>query len=66
MITDGEAAIESRDLSAVLEMVDPRYLDKQQHDYHQLRVLLPGCFLRYRSIHITQFRVISAIQLRSD
>ncbi|MCU7884329.1 MAG: hypothetical protein KZQ82_09025 [Candidatus Thiodiazotropha sp. (ex Lucinoma annulata)] len=52
LITDGEAAIESRDLSAVLEMVDSRYLDKQQRDYHQLRALLAGYFLRHRSIHI--------------
>ncbi|MCU7932256.1 MAG: hypothetical protein KZQ90_15760 [Candidatus Thiodiazotropha sp. (ex Codakia rugifera)] len=52
LITDGEMAIESRDLSAVLEMVDPQYLDKQQRDYHQLRALLAGYFLRHRSIHI--------------
>lgn len=52
VIEAGEVAVESRDLGATMELVDPDYRDSRQRDWHQLRGLVAGYFFRHPSIYI--------------
>ncbi|MCU7844722.1 MAG: hypothetical protein KZQ93_12865 [Candidatus Thiodiazotropha sp. (ex Monitilora ramsayi)] len=52
LITAGEAAVEARDLAAVMTLVDPDYTDDHDNGWPQLRRLLAGYFLRHPSIHV--------------
>ncbi len=52
LITAAETAVESRDLGAAMELVDPNYTDERQRDWRQLRALLAGYLFRHTSIHV--------------
>jgi len=52
LIAEAEAALEARDLSRVMEFVDPAYRDEGGRDQARLRGVLAGYFLRHPSIHI--------------
>jgi hypothetical protein len=47
-----ELEVESRDLAAVMERIDPAYQDHRQRDWRQLRALLAGYFMRHPSIYV--------------
>jgi hypothetical protein len=51
-IEAGAKAVESRDLAAAMELVDPDYRDSRQRDWHQIRGLLAGYFFRHHSIYV--------------
>jgi hypothetical protein len=48
----GEREVEARELSAVMELVDPDYRDEHQRDWRQMRALLAGYFFRHPSIYV--------------
>lgn len=52
LIDTAELAVEERDLAAVMELVDPQYLDTRQRDWRRLRAMLAGYFLRHPSIYV--------------
>ncbi len=52
LLAAGEAEVEARDLSAVMERIDPAYRDNHQRDWRQLRALLAGYFFRHPSIFV--------------
>lgn len=52
LIDAGEEAVESRDVSAVLDLVSPDFRDARERDRDALRRLLAGQFLTHPSIHL--------------
>jgi hypothetical protein len=52
LIAEGELAIEQRDLSAAMELVDENYANNRANGWAQLRAQLAGYFLRHPSITI--------------
>jgi hypothetical protein len=52
VLAEAEAEVESRDLAAVMERIDPDYQDQRQRDRRQLRALLAGYFFRHPSIFV--------------
>lgn len=63
LLEAGEAAVESRDLTAAMDMVDPDYRDSGQRDWRQLRAMLAGYFFRHPTIYvISQIDRIEMVQ----
>jgi hypothetical protein len=59
----GEREVEARELSAVMQRVDPGYRDDRQRDWRQIRALLAGYFFRHPSIYvISQIERIELLQ----
>ena len=63
VLNAAEREIEAKDLSAVMERVDPDYRDGKGRDKRQLRALLAGYFFRHPSIFvISRIEQIELIQ----
>ncbi|MGD8907963.1 MAG: hypothetical protein PVI92_01355 [Chromatiales bacterium] len=52
VLAAAELEVESRDLAAVMERIDPGYEDHRQRDWRQLRAMLGGYFIRHPSIFV--------------
>lgn len=64
LIEAGEEAVEVRDLSSAMALVDPEYSDARGNGWPQLRGLLAGYFIRHPSIYVIS--KIDRIELVSD
>ncbi|MCU7796475.1 MAG: hypothetical protein KZQ73_09975, partial [Candidatus Thiodiazotropha sp. (ex Semelilucina semeliformis)] len=64
LIEAGEMAVEARDLSSAMALVDPDYSDTRGNGFPQLRGLLAGYFIRHPSIYVIS--KIDRIELVSE